>query len=89
MIGPIKDFAVGIYDGPHATPPESSEGPVFLGIRNITPDGRLDLSELRHISEQDFFKWTRRVIPQADDIVFSYEEHCTDMDLFLMDSEVA
>jgi type I restriction enzyme S subunit len=73
QIGAIKDFAIGIYDGPHATPAESDQGSVFLGIKNITPDGRLDLTDIRYISEQDLPKWTRRVTPQKDDIVFSYE----------------
>ncbi|MCI0458564.1 MAG: restriction endonuclease subunit S [Gemmataceae bacterium] len=70
---PIKDFVLGIYDGPHATPKESSEGPIFLGIKNITEDGRLDFSEIRHVAEDDFPRWTRRVTPQPGDIVFSYE----------------
>lgn len=73
VIAPIKDFAIGIYDGPHATPKPSDTGPVFLGIRNVTTDGRLDFSEIRHVSESEFLKWTRRVKPQKDDIVFSYE----------------
>lgn len=71
--GPIKEFAVGIYDGPHATPEPSDDGPIFLGIKNVTEDGRLDFSETRHVSEKEFPKWTRRVKPQRDDIVFSYE----------------
>ena len=70
---PIKKFALGIYDGPHATPKEVEQGPVFLGIKNVTPDGRLDLSEIRHVSEQEYPKWTKRVTPQKDDVVFSYE----------------
>lgn len=70
---PIKDFALGIYDGPHATPKESSEGAVFLGIKNITEGGRLDLAEIRHVSEQELPIWTRRVTPQAGDVVFTYE----------------
>ena len=70
---PIKEFAVGIYDGPHATPKPSDEGPIFLGIKNVTEDGRLDFSELRHVSEAEFPKWIRRIKPQRDDIVFSYE----------------
>ena len=70
---PIKNFALGIYDGPHATPKEVDEGPVFLGIKNVTPEGRLDLSEIRHVSEQEYPKWTKRVTPQKDDVVFSYE----------------
>lgn len=68
-IGTIAD----IYDGPHATPKPSTEGPVFLGIGNLTEDGRLDLREMRHISEAEYPKWTRRVTPQEGDIVFTYE----------------
>ncbi len=72
-IAPIKELALGIYDGPHATPQEADEGPIFLGIKNVTPEGRLDFSEIRHVSEQEYPKWTRRVTPQKDDVVFSYE----------------
>jgi len=71
--GPIRGVCEGIFDGPHATPRESEEGPIFLGIGNVTSDGRLDLSEIRHVSEQEFPIWTRRVTPQRDDVVFSYE----------------
>src|SRR3989344_1883484 len=70
---PIKDISIGIYDGPHATPPDSTEGPIFLSIDNVTDEGRLDLSEVKLISERDFPRWTRRVTPKKDDIVFSYE----------------
>ena len=73
QIGPIKDFVIGIYDGPHATPKETNEGPIFLGIQNVSSWGTLDFSEIRHISEQDYPKWTRRIVPQENDIVFSYE----------------
>jgi len=70
---PIKHFTRGIFDGPHATPPEATDGPVFLGIKNITSDGRLDMSEVRHVGENHFPRWTRRVTPQEDDVVFTYE----------------
>jgi len=73
FVAPIKEVALGIYDGPHATPPEAESGPVFLGIKNVTTGGRLDLSEIRHVSEEYYPKWTRRVTPQVNDIVFSYE----------------
>jgi len=73
QIAPIKNFVLGIYDGPHATPKEVDEGPVFLGIKNVSPEGRLDLSEIRHVSEQEYLKWTKRVTPQKNDVVFSYE----------------
>lgn len=69
----IVDYSLGIFDGPHATPQESSDGPVFLGIKNITAEGRLDLSVVRHVSEQEFPRWTRRVLPRPGDVVFTYE----------------
>src|SRR5207253_7242621 len=69
----IRAFCNGIYDGPHATPKEANEGPIFLGIKNISDDGRLDYSEIRHVSEEEFSTWTRRVTPCAGDVVFTYE----------------
>lgn len=63
----------GLYDGPHATPKPSDDGPVFLGIGNITEDGKLDLTDVRHIAEEDYSTWTKRVVPQPGDIVFTYE----------------
>ncbi len=70
---PIETTYLGLYDGPHATPKPATEGAIFLGIMNITEDGRLDLSEIRHIAEEDFPEWTRRVLPSPGDIVFTYE----------------
>ena len=69
----ISEICRGIYDGPHATPPVSEDGAIFLGISNITPDGHLDLSDPKYISESDLPKWTKRVTPLMGDIVFSYE----------------
>ena len=70
---PIREVYIGLFDGPHATPPKADSGPVFLGIGNITEDGHLDFGSLRHIAEEDFAKWTKRVVPQEGDIVFTYE----------------
>lgn len=70
---PISSIYSALYDGPHATPAPSNEGPVFLGIGNITEEGTLALEDVRHIAEEEFAKWTKRVTPQAGDIVFTYE----------------
>ena len=70
---PIREVYNGLYDGPHATPSTASEGPIFLGIKNITEDGMLDLSDIRHISDEEYPEWTRRVTPRPGDIVFTYE----------------
>jgi Restriction endonuclease S subunits len=61
-----------IFDGPHATPKKTSEGPWFLSISSLDR-GRLNLAESTHLSEEDFARWTRRVTPQEGDILFSYE----------------
>lgn len=69
---PVRDLCLGIYDGPHATPKKSQQGPVFLGISSLK-GGRLDLDQSDHLSEIDYIKWTRRVTPEPGDVVFSYE----------------
>ncbi|HJD51670.1 MAG TPA: restriction endonuclease subunit S [Candidatus Rothia avistercoris] len=61
-----------IFDGPHATAKKLEHGPYYLSISSLV-DGRLILSESAHISEEDYSKWTRRVTPQAGDLLFSYE----------------
>ncbi len=68
----VRDVIEGLYDGPHATPPKSDEGAVFLGIKNLTGT-QIDLSDIRHISEKDWAKWTKRVVPGSGDIVLTYE----------------
>jgi type I restriction enzyme S subunit len=74
--GPWPEFSIGdiadIYDGPHATPIKTLDGPWFLGISSLC-NGFLDLTTSAHLSESDFAQWTRRVTPRAGDILFSYE----------------
>lgn len=67
-IGEVAD----VFDGPHATPKTVDVGPVFLGISALQ-DGRINLGATRHVTPEDFRHWTRRVKPQVDDVVFSYE----------------
>jgi type I restriction enzyme S subunit len=61
-----------IYDGPHATPKKIEAGPWFLSISSLR-QGRLDLEESAHLSEEDYAHWTRRVAPCSGDVLFSYE----------------
>ncbi|WP_238333288.1 restriction endonuclease subunit S, partial [Acetobacter sp. DmW_125123] len=61
-----------VFDGPHATPKTIDHGAIFLGIDSLD-HGRLNLSSTRHVTNEDFKKWTKRVKPEAGDIVFSYE----------------
>lgn len=61
-----------LFDGPHATPSRISEGPYFLNIASLN-NGRLDLLQSDHVSQEDFNRWTRRVTPREGDLLFSYE----------------
>ena len=67
----IRDFCE-VFDGPHATPTKTDEGPFYLSISSLTR-GTLDLSKSAHLSEQEFQKWTKRVTPRKGDLLFSYE----------------
>jgi type I restriction enzyme S subunit len=69
---PLGKHVRAVYDGPHATPPPAESGPIFLGIRNMT-GSKIDLAEVRHISEEQWARWTKRVTPEVGDIVFTYE----------------
>lgn len=68
---PLKAIC-DIYDGPHATPKKTTTGPIFLGISSLQ-GGRIDLSQSERLSEEDYLRWTRRVEPDENDVVFSYE----------------
>lgn len=61
-----------VFDGPHATPRRTTEGPYYLNISSLN-NGRLNLAESDHIDPDEYREWTRRVVPQAGDLLFSYE----------------
>ena len=71
-INSVREIIEDLFDGPHATPAEASEGAVYLGIKNLTGT-QIDLTEIRYISELDWPQWTKRVVPRPHDIVFTYE----------------
>lgn len=73
-----------IFDGPHATPTRTDVGPYFLNVASLV-EGRLDLSESDHVGEADFETWTRRVVPQEGDLLFSYETRLGDAALMPAD----
>lgn len=79
----IKDLGI-IFDGPHATPTRTNEGPLFLNISSLV-DGRLALEHSDRVSEADFAAWTRRVTPEEGDLLFSYETRLGDAALMPAD----
>ncbi|QRY53799.1 restriction endonuclease subunit S [Mycolicibacterium septicum] len=67
----VRDVAQ-VFDGPHATPTKTDSGPWYLSISSLKR-GRFDFSESAHLGEIDLPRWTRRVMPQPGDTLFSYE----------------
>lgn len=67
----LREVAL-IFDGPHATPKKTKDGPWYLSISSLN-NGRFDFGASAHLSETDLPKWTKRVAPQRGDTLFSYE----------------
>ncbi|MEL6051542.1 restriction endonuclease subunit S [Corynebacterium rouxii] len=67
----IRDIGI-VFDGPHATPKRVDSGKYFLNISSLE-NGRLKLENSDHVVDEDFVRWTKRVQPRKDDLLFSYE----------------
>ncbi|OSQ12109.1 hypothetical protein B1A57_09235 [Corynebacterium diphtheriae] len=61
-----------VFDGPHATPKRVDSGKYYLNISSLE-NGRLKLENSDHVVDEDFDRWTKRVQPRKDDLLFSYE----------------
>lgn len=61
-----------VFDGPHATPAKTEEGPWYLSISSLS-NGRFSFAQSAHLSDVDFPRWTKRVAPRPGDTLFSYE----------------
>lgn len=68
---PLKrlcDVGVTLYDCDHRTPKPTTIGYPYIAIPQIQ-QGRLDLSEVRMISQEDYESWTQKNKPQSGDII--------------------
>ena len=57
-----------VTDGPHLTPQFFNDGIPFLSVNNLVGN-RIDLTDLRFISQQDHEVFSRKCKPQRDDIL--------------------
>ena len=64
----LSDIGVNLLDCEHKTPKPAANGYPYIAIPNIQ-DGRLDLTDVRRITESDFKEWTKKIKPQAGDII--------------------
>jgi type I restriction enzyme S subunit len=83
----VRDVA-DVFDGPHATPSKTHEGPWYLSISSLS-NGRFDFAQSAHLSEADFPRWTKRVAPRPGDTLFSYETRLGEAALWDHDVEAA
>jgi type I restriction enzyme S subunit len=66
----LGDFATQITDGPHITPQYMDTGVPFVTVRNIA-DRRLDLTNLKYISQKDHEEFCRRIKPERGDVLYT------------------
>lgn len=68
----LESICLSIVDAEHKTAPRTNEG--FPSIR--TPNigkGRLKLDGVYRVSKETYNKWTRRAIPEANDLILARE----------------
>jgi len=66
----LCDVGVTLLDCQHRTPKASPVDYPYVAIPNIK-EGRLDLSEVRLISKEEFQSWTKKTKPRAGDIIIT------------------
>lgn len=68
----VESVCTEIVDCPHSTPKWTESGRLCLRTTNFLP-GRLDLSEVRYVSDDTYRRRVARLVPQAGDVVYSRE----------------
>lgn len=66
----LADAGVTLIDCVHKTPPAQPVGLPYIAIPQMK-EGRLDFADARKITSQDFADWTKKALPQVDDVVLS------------------
>jgi type I restriction enzyme S subunit len=64
----LKDAGVTLIDCDHRTPPATGEGYPYIAIPQLK-NGHIDLDGVRRISREHFLDWTKKLKPQADDVI--------------------
>ncbi|HAU57433.1 MAG TPA: restriction endonuclease subunit S [Comamonadaceae bacterium] len=64
----LKAAGVALIDCDHRTPAAADEGIPYIAIPQLR-DGHIVLDGVRRISEADYIEWTKKLSPQADDVI--------------------
>ena len=68
----LQDVSILIVDTEHKTAPTQESGIPSIRTPNVGR-GRLKLHGVRRISEKTYQEWSRRAVPQANDIIIARE----------------
>ncbi len=66
----LREANVTLIDCDHRTPPASQAGYPYVAIPQLR-NGRIDLSDVRRITPENFVEWTRKAKPLPNDVVLS------------------
>jgi type I restriction enzyme, S subunit len=66
----LREANVTLIDCDHRTPVAADAGYPYVAIPQLR-NGRIDLSDARRITREQFLEWTRKAKPKADDVVLS------------------
>ena len=64
----LKAAGVTLIDCDHRTPAASSEGYPYIAIPQLK-NGHIELDGVRRISQSDYDDWTKKLAPQANDVI--------------------
>lgn len=65
---PLKSAGVTLIDCDHKTPEAVEDGYPYIAIPQLK-DGHIKLEGVRRISKFDYENWTKKLAPQADDVI--------------------
>jgi type I restriction enzyme, S subunit len=66
----LKEIALKVTDGEHATPRRTPDGVLLLSARNIH-NGQLHLSNVDYVPEEEYLRIIKRCNPEENDILIS------------------
>jgi type I restriction enzyme S subunit len=66
----LREAGVQLLDCVHKTPVAAADGYPYIAIPQLQ-HGRIDLSDVRRISGDDYSTWTKKTKPQAWDVIVS------------------
>jgi type I restriction enzyme S subunit len=64
----LQEAGVLLIDCDHRTPPAAEEGYPYIAIPQLR-NGHIQLDGVRRISAEHFWEWTRKLKPQAHDVI--------------------